>query len=213
MSNCSFNEKKEMELKLDILRKKFISVKKKDIIQIQCLLDAYGMTYVTANNEADELCGILTLTNTVYACMTEDTDIMAYGARKILRYFSLIKHTVVLYDMPLILQNLHMTVREFQELCVCSGNDYINMSKNIFNYYKLLKIYNKSSQTSFIQWLLDKRYISLQEYHNLLEIYDIYTFKKSNPYDNLSYKIIKNKSVNKHNLVEILETAGFVFPL
>ena len=135
MSNCSFNEKKEMELKLDILRKKFISVKKKDIIQIQCLLDAYGMTYVTANNEADELCGILTLTNTVYACMTEDTDIMAYGARKILRYFSLIKHTVVLYDMPLILQNLHMTVREFQELCVCSGNDYINMSKNIFNYY------------------------------------------------------------------------------
>lgn len=87
------------------------------------------------------------------------------------------------------------------------------MSKNIFNYYKLLKIYNKSSQTSFIQWLLDKRYISLQEYHNLLEIYDIYTFKKSNPYDNLSYKIIKNKSVNKHNLVEILETAGFVFPL
>ena len=209
----SYNEKKEAELKLDSLRKKFISIKKNDTNQVKYLLDAYGMTYITANYEADELCGVLALNNSVYACMTEDTDIMAYGARKILRYFSLIKHTIVLYDMPVVLQNLHMTTREFQELCVCSGNDYIKTSKNVFDYYKLFKLYKKNSRTSFIEWLLNKQYISLHKYHELLTIYDIYTFKNNNPCKNLPYMIIKNKSINEENLIKILQTAGFIFPL
>ena len=44
---------------MDILRKKFISITKDDIKQTQKLLSAYGMTYVTAKREADELCGAL----------------------------------------------------------------------------------------------------------------------------------------------------------
>jgi len=200
----------KIEMQLDTLRKQFITVTREDIKNVKDLLDAYGMVYVSAKHEADELCGALN--NEVYACLTEDTDIMVYGCKRIFRYFSLMKHTVVVYEMSLIRNNLNMTLSDFQELCICSGNDYITSKKNIFYYYDLFKQYKKAAQTGFLDWLLQKRYISLQEYHQRQEIYDIYTFKTHDPFEGVPYTLIKNKFVNKRNLLDILETVGFVFP-
>ena len=199
----------KIEMQLDILRKQFITVTKEDIKNVKDMLVAYGMVYVSAKHEADELCGALN--NEVYACLTEDTDIMVYGCKRIFRYFSLMKHTVVVYDMTLIRNNLNMTLSDFQELCICAGNDYITSKKNIFYYYDLFKQYKKTP-TGFLDWLLQKRYISLQEYHQRREIYDIYTFKNHNPFEDVPYTLIKNKYINKQKLLEILETAGFIFP-
>ena len=206
------DSKKDALVKLDNLRKKFISVTKNDIYIAKELLDAYGMTHITAKHEADELCGALSFENNIYACMTEDTDIMVYGCRRILRYFSLIKHTVVLYDMKIILNNLSITLNDFQGLCVCAGNDYIKTSRNLFYYYNLFKIYKKSSQNSFLDWLLKKRYLSLQEYHERIDIHNIYIFKTYDPFEGLPYVLIKNKCINKKNLMSILKKGGFVFP-
>lgn len=203
------NSRVKIELQLDTLRKQFITVTKEDIKNVKELLDAYGMVYVSAKHEADELCGALN--NEVYACLTEDTDIMVYGCKRIFRYFSLMKHTVVVYDMTLIHNNLNMTLSDFQELCICAGNDYITSKKNIFYYYDLFKQY-KRTPTGFLDWLLQKRYISLQEYHQRREIYDIYTFKTHDPFEDVPYTLIKNKYVNKQKLLEILETVGFIFP-
>ena len=203
------NTRVKLELQLDILRKQFITVTKEDIKNVKELLDVYGMVYVSAKREADELCGALN--NDVYACLTEDTDIMVYGCKRIFRYFSLMKHTVVVYDMTLIQNNLNMTLSDFQELCICAGNDYIKSKKNIFYYYELFKQYRKTP-TGFLDWLLQKRYISLQEYHQRREIYDIYTFKTHDPFEDVPYTLIKNKYVNYQKLLKILETAGFIFP-
>ena len=203
------NSRVKIELQLDTLRKQFITVTKEDIKNVKELLDAYGMVYVSAKHEADELCGALN--NEVYACLTEDTDIMVYGCKRIFRYFSLMKHTVVVYDMTLIHNNLNMTLSDFQELCICAGNDYITSKKNIFYYYDLFKQY-KRTPTGFLDWLLQKMYISLQEYHQRREIYDIYTFKTHDPFEDVPYTLIKNKYVNKQKLLEILETVGFIFP-
>ena len=200
----------KIETQLDTLRKQFITVTKEDIKNVKDLLDAYGMVYVSAKHEADELCGALN--NEVYACLTEDTDIMVYGCKRIFRYFSLMKHTVVVYNMTLIHKNLNMTLSDFQELCICAGNDYITSKKNIFYYYVLFKQYKKTAQPGFLDWLLQKRYISLQEYHQRREIYDMYTFKTHDPFEDVPYTLIKNKYVNKQKLLEILETVGFIFP-
>ncbi len=123
------NDRINMESKLDQLRKQFITVTKDDIKRVKELFDAYGMTYISAIREADELCGAFK--NEVYACLTEDTDIMAYGCKRIFRYFSLMKHTVVVYNMDSIRNNLNMNLCDFQELCVCAGNDYISSNRNI----------------------------------------------------------------------------------
>jgi len=204
------NSRVKIEIQLDTLRKQFITVTKEDVKNVKDLLDAYGMVYVSAKHEADELCGALN--NEVYACLTEDTDIMVYGCKRIFRYFSLMKHTVVVYNMTQIHHNLNMTLSDFQELCVCSGNDYIVSKKNIFYYYDLFKQYKKTAQPGFLDWLLKKRFISLQEYHERQEIYDIYTFKTHDPFEDVPYTLIKNKYVDKQKLFGILETVGFIFP-
>lgn len=210
LHNYNGHEKVIKEIELDKLRKQFITVTKKDVKNVKELFDAYGITYVSAKREADELCGALN--NEVYACLTEDTDIMAYGCKRIFRYFSLLKHTVVLYNMKKIRKHLDMSLSDFQELCVCSGNDYITSSKNIFYYYDIFKQYRKTLQKGFLDWVLQKRYISLQEYHQRKEIYDMYTFKNLDPFEDVPYTLIKNKFVNKTNLIGILETVGFLFP-
>ena len=209
-NNAQREERKNIELKMDMLRKKFISITKDDIKQTQKLLNVYGMTYVMAKREADELCGALN--KEIYACLTEDTDIMAYGCSRIFRYFSLIKHTVVVYDMAQIRYNLQMSLSEFQELCVCSGNDYIKSTKNIFSYYTLFKQYKRSSRPSFLDWLLEKRHISLQDYHRYKDIHEIYTFQKYDPFEDVPYTLFKNKSVNRNELIELLKTINFIFP-
>jgi len=203
-------EKRKIELQMDQLRKKFIVVTKEDIAIVKTMLDSYGMTYVSAKREADELCGALT--KEVYACLTEDTDIMAYGCNRVLRYFSLIKHTVVVYNMASIRHNLNMTLQDFQELCVCSGNDYIESKENIFHYYDLFKKYKKTAGVGFLDWLPQKRYITLQEYHIRQEIYDMYTFKLNNPFEGVPYTMVRNKHIQVKKLVNLLETIGFIFP-
>ena len=122
------------------------------------------------------------------------------------------KHTVVVYDMTIILNNLNMILSDFQELCICAGNDYITSKKNIFYYYGLFKQYKKTPQPGFLDWLLQRRYISLQEYHERQGILDIYTFKTHDPFEGVPYTLIKNKFVNKPKLLNILETIGFIFP-
>ena len=216
------NKNKEIEMEMDKLRKKFVTVTKKDYQNVRDLLDSYGMTYVTATKEADELCGALCLTNDIYACLTEDTDIIAYGAPRILRYFSLMKHTVVFYDLDQIREELNMTLTNFQHLCVCAGNDYIQSNKNIFKLYDLYKEYDafcnynnsdsKCAHNQFLEWLLNNRYLTLQEYHTRMECVDWYTFKLSDPFKEIPFKIIKNKHIHRKGLKEILKIAGFVFP-
>ena len=213
---------KEIEIEMDKLRKKFVTVSKKDFQSVRELLDNYGMTYVTATKEADELCGALCLTNDIYACLTEDTDIIAYGAPRILRYFSLMKHTVVFYDLDKIRSDLHISLVDFQHLCVCAGNDYIESKINIFKLYKLYKDYDmfcnyndydsKQKHNQFLEWLLNNRYITLQEYHKRMECMDWYTFKATDPFKDIPFKIIKNKHIRRENLKKILKGSGFVFP-
>uniref|UniRef100_A0A6C0C4M8 XPG N-terminal domain-containing protein n=1 Tax=viral metagenome TaxID=1070528 RepID=A0A6C0C4M8_9ZZZZ len=204
------NDRINIEVKMDELRKQFITVTKDDIKNVKELFESYGITYITATHEADELCGALN--KEVHACLTEDTDIMAYGCKRIFRYFSLMKHTVVVYNMDLILNNLNMTLSDFQELCVCSGNDYISSDKNIFYYYDLYRLYKRTTQTGFLEWLLQKRYISLQDYHKRREIYDLYTFKTTDPFKGIRYTLIKNKYIKKDKLMCVLKKAGFIFP-
>jgi 5'-3' exonuclease len=195
--------------KIKDLKKKTTCVIKSDYDNVKEFLDAYGMTYITAKREADEVCAALCNKNKTWACLTEDTDIMAYGCRRVLRYFSLVKHNAILYDMDNILSKLGLSFNDFKELCVCSGNDYIETNRNIFYYYDLFKAYDGNS---FMNWLLDNRYISIQEYYERKDIVNLYLMKSYNPFEDIPYVVIKNKKVKKQSLIKILKSARFIFP-
>ena len=58
--------------------------------------------------------------------MSEDMDMFVYGCPKVLRYLSLLKSTVVIYDLKGILRTLKLTHNNFKQICVLSGTDYNN---------------------------------------------------------------------------------------
>jgi hypothetical protein len=129
----SVKKKNELYKTMQLLKKKFLRLYRSDYIKVLELMDAYGVKYIEAPDEADILCAKLVIKKAAYACLSEDMDMFVYGCPRVLRYLSLVNKTVVLYDYKNILLDLNLTSNEFKEICVLSGTDYNNINNNNIN--------------------------------------------------------------------------------
>jgi len=210
-NNADFDdsEKQEIVATMDQLKKQFININRDKIEQVKELIRAYGATYYDAPGEADELCALLVLKKKVWACLSEDMDLFVYGCPRVLRYFSLMNHSVVLYHMKGILEELSLNQQEFREICILSGTDYnINANTNLsvkggnnINLHNTLKLFNKykasnsSNSDTFYDWLqTNSEYIS-----------DIDLLKKINTMFDLSTNTnTRNSKLDAFNSIKIL---------
>ena len=87
----NIKEKEIIQDSMNILKKKFIRLKNKDIELAKNLIIHYGVSYIEAPHEADELCANMVINNKAFACLSEDMDLFVYGCPRVLRYFSLVK--------------------------------------------------------------------------------------------------------------------------
>jgi flap endonuclease-1 len=211
-------EKQEITNNMDMLKRKFVNVNKNDIEEVKNLIRAYGATYYDAPGEADELCAMLTIKGKVWACLSEDMDMFVYGCPRVIRYLSLLKHTVVLYEMKGILSELGITQKELREICVLSGTDYNNInddndkSHNLYTTLKQYKKYHKDkSELEFYDWL-NKNTDYISDYDHLIQIYDIFDLSKNhNNITKFENIIISNSNIIKSEIRNILEKDGFIF--
>jgi hypothetical protein len=159
-------------------------------------------------------------------------DMFVYGCNRVLRYFSLINQSVVLYYTKGILENLNMSQKEFREICVLSGTDYninANTCKNtdtnsltIYDTIKLFRKYQEQTQpqknnekVSFYDWLtisekiLNKIYIT--DFDLLLKINNMFIIS-GELYANLfkNMKII-NGPMQKELIKDIMKEEGFMY--
>jgi len=121
-------EKHDIINTMDMLKRRFVNIRKNDIETVKELIRSYGATYYDAPGEADELCAMLTIKGKVWACLSEDMDMFVYGCPRVIRYLSLLNHTAVIYDMKGILENLGISQKELREICVLSGTDYNSLN-------------------------------------------------------------------------------------
>jgi len=214
------DEKQEIVTAMIQLKKQIVQIGKEKIEKVKTLIRAYGATYYDAPGEADELCALLVIKKKVWACLSEDMDLFVYGCTRVLRYFSLIGHTAVLYYTKGILEELNMTQSEFKEICVLSGTDYnINADgkndKLSLNYtIKHFRKYKQSSSLSsesFYDWLLENtNYIS--DIDMLLKINKMFELVASN--DKLDiFKDVKiiNGPIRQDEIESIMKEEDFIF--
>ena len=209
------SDKQEIIYNMDMLKKKFVSINKDDIENVKMLIRSYGATYYDAPGEADELCAMLNIKNKVWASLSEDMDMFVYGCPRVIRYFSLLNHTAIVYDVKGILNNLGISQKELREICVLSGTDYkleCDDTKNsLNNTLKLFKKYHKSkSKVGFYEWLnKDNKFI--KDYDLLLKIYNM--FELNDRFDIKIFEKIKiiNGPIIKNEIIKILKTDGFIF--
>jgi 5'-3' exonuclease len=206
-------EKCDMLNEMEKLKKQFIHIKEADYKVVKQILDDSGVKWIDAPGEADELCAHFMHSGQVYACLSEDMDMFAYGCCRILRHFSLVKHNVLFYDLEQILLQLQMNVQEFRQVIVLSGTDYnkedtTNLQDSVkwFYVYKQSIILSEDAiQPSFYEWL-SKNTNYIKNMNVLLATYNMFRQKKME--FNCPDEI---KKENKEQLIEILGHDGFVF--
>jgi len=212
------SESYELQKKMEALKKRFIYFKKEKIEEVKKLITAYGASYYEAPSEADEICAALVIQKKVWACLTEDMDMFAYGCPRVLRYISLLKHTVVLYDTESILQKLRITQKELREICVVSGTDYNKNMKTPFHLYKVLTLfklfrkqirdYKDDTLHGFYEWLQIENYVTDTEYACMKKIDILFDFTNDIQLNDI--RLSKNL-IKKNDMISILRLDGFIF--
>lgn len=226
------SEKQEIVATMDQLKKQFININKDKIESVKELIRAYGATYYDAPGEADELCALLVLKKKVWACLSEDMDLFVYGCPRVLRYFSLMNHSVVLYHMKGILEELSLNQKEFREICILSGTDYnINANTNTnggakgdnkynnINLHNTLKLFNKykasnsSNSNTFYEWLqTNSEYVSDLELLNKINtMFDLSENTRNNKLDAFNSIKILNGPIMTECIQDIMREEGFIF--
>ena len=205
-------DKCEMVNEMEKLKKQFIYIKDSDYKRVKQLLDNSGIQWIDAPGEADELCAHFIHTGQVYACLSEDMDMFAYGCCRVMRHFSLLKHNVLFYDLEQILCQLQMNIQEFRQVIVLSGTDYnkeetTNLYDSIkwFFAYKRSTIMCEDETPTFYEWLLNNtNYIRNMD--TLQSTYKMFKHK------NMMFDCPDNKKKeNKELLIDFLGHDGFVF--
>jgi 5'-3' exonuclease len=219
--NDDSDDKQEIIASMDQLKKQFVQINKEKIDTVKRLIRAYGATYYDAPGEADELCALLAIKKKVWACLSEDMDLFVYGCTRVLRYFSLIGHTAVLYYTRGILKELQMTQTEFKEVCILSGTDYnikFNNTVSLNQSLKHFQIYKQSlidclEPTTYYEWLLQNtNYISdidnLKKINNMFNLDTDYHHRKLDIFQNIA---IMNSDKNQTEIETIMLDADFIF--
>ena len=220
--------RQEIIASMDLLKKQFVYINKQHIQKVKQLIIYFGMTYYDAPGEADELCASLVIKKKVWAVMSEDMDMFVYGCHKVLRYFSLLNQSVVVYSMKLILEELGLTQKEFREICVLSGTDYnrsLNNSRNnLMNSLKMFKKYKKSIKEidcgekicglipSYYDWVQENN-DCIEDYNMLMNIYDIFDLTTDRHNDVEIFENIKimNGPLDMQGMKPLLLEEGFIF--
>jgi hypothetical protein len=208
-------EKERIISSMEKLKKQMVQIDKTKIETVKALIRAYGATYFDAPGEADEVCALLVIKQKVWACLSEDMDLFVYGCSRVLRYFSLVDHTAVLYSMKGILKELDMSQKVFTDICILSGTDYSSNGKNnlylTLDYFANYKHHGKG--LSFYDWLqINTDYIEnidlLMNTHKLFNIESDKNMKNLHVFNSIS---IMNGPKKQKEIEEIMEEEDFIF--
>ena len=205
------DEKLEIKKELHTLKKCFTRITREEIVSVKDLINKFGMTYIVAPFEADDLCAYLCISGKAYACLSEDTDMFVYGCPRILRYIDLNAKSAWLYNYDEILDSLHVSNEVFKQLCILSGTDYNVQNKystrNIFYYYKQLYYFNQTSEGDLFQYFCEKK----EDIKLCNTIYNIYDIKSCIKYDHYDKLLIENTTCNMKEIQNLLKPEHFYF--
>jgi len=194
------NIKKEMEE----LRRKSLKLTYEDLDNTKLLLDAFGISYIRAAGEADALCAYLVKREIAWASLSDDMDMFLYGCTRVLRHFNLYDQTCIIYQTPVILNEIGIEEKDFLEAVVINGTDYNEGIENI------------TVESIISEAKTKPREINLYDHIQLGDIEVLYKICEIFHIDNMEFDIntisVITPCPNWTKIQEFLLPWGFVFP-
>jgi len=207
-----FPNSEEIASEMESLKKKFVRIRDDDVKKIKLLMDSLGVLYLDADGESDRLCASMVISGAAWACLSDDMDMFAYGCSRVMRHLSLMKHTVVLYDMNEILNELSLSMSEFRTIAILSGTDYNIYDKfsikDTISYYYDFKREN-SDASEFYNWLIHNSNFNLDIDH-LNQTYNMFCIDNVD-IDATVIMEFPYKKANAEQMRALLKNDGFVF--
>ena len=196
-------------------------------LECQLLLDSLGINYIIAPEEADSQCATLSYYNDkVAGIISDDTDILVFGGKKLIKNFNIKTKTFEEYSNTDILNfiiekanevrtkhNLdlinNISHKDFITYCILLGNDYLDSIKYL-KYDRIFEILVLCDFDiiRFINYIkinnIDIKYTYNEEYlDNYLEKFnDVYNYYlNSRVFDNTELVIFNDFKIN----IELVE--------
>lgn len=184
------------------LNKNLVPISPSDYELLREMLDVLNIQFCISpdNQEAESLCVLLTNEGIVDAILTEDTDAIAYGAKKMLFNVNFRQETVESLELENILNNLDITYSQLKDWCIMCGTDY-NKNIPMVGPKKAYDLIKKHGNLETIE--IHGKNIDVLNYPITRNLFDYERF-----IDQLEIKEIKS---NDDIRLEELETKKFLF--
>lgn len=195
------NEEHEIKLNEEIkkLTSQLVIVKKKHIDECKELLEKSGIPYFSAPEDAEKYCAFLQINGLVDYTVTDDTDAMTFGCKKILK--TNINKDIIEIDLEKLLDDFKMTYEKFVDYCILCGCDY----SDTLNQIGPITAYNIIIKYGTIEKYLENNPDKNKNTFNFLTARKIFT---SFEYD-LPITPIEKKIFDKEILLNFLEIKNF----
>jgi flap endonuclease-1 len=123
-NESEINELKEINRELEKLKKNNLVITKRHSQEVMELLESLDIDFIKATGEAEEYCSFLQKNNFVDYVLTEDTDSLTFGAKKVLFNVPKTKNKFLLVDLDLVLSEMELSYTQFIDFCILCGCDY-----------------------------------------------------------------------------------------
>jgi len=131
-----------VEKKIEELSKQNVKITSNDIHSCIEIANVMGIQYIQANGEAEALCAYLAVKGDVSAVLSEDSDVLVYGAVKLLTKISTDSGFCIELDRDYIINEMGFTEQQFVDFCILMGCDY-NSNVKGFGPVKCFNMINK----------------------------------------------------------------------
>jgi len=147
------------------VKRKFVRVKNHHIDSVKKLFNLYGIKYIEANGEADQLCAQLCISGFAYGCLSDDMDMLVYGCPRIFRCLDMKTKSIVWYEYENIIREMKIPSNSFQQAMYACKNDYNDAGLTIPAVMRLYSTYRKVAKEKTLgEWLCDSNHVNAETY-------------------------------------------------
>jgi flap endonuclease-1 len=113
------------------LEQQCVIFSQKQVQDILYFFELLGIPVIRENEEADFVLAKLSAENKIDYILSDDSDVLAFGAKRVLKNFCIKEEKCELYIMDDILEKLGITVEKFIDICILCGCDYTMKIRNM----------------------------------------------------------------------------------
>jgi flap endonuclease-1 len=129
--NNSPNTTSKINSEITKLERRCVVFSQKTVQDILYFFKLLGIPVIRENEEADFILAKLSAANKIDYILSDDSDVLAFGAKRVLKNFCIKEEKCELYDMNDILMSLGVPMQKFVDICILCGCDYTTKIRNM----------------------------------------------------------------------------------